>query len=87
MFNPDDLDASDRDINFNLGWFAHAIYINGDYPEVMKKNVAEKSKAQGYTKSRLPEFTPQEKLFINGKSVSVIKLFCVIGHAQYQILT
>ncbi|XP_052799780.1 lactase/phlorizin hydrolase-like isoform X2 [Mya arenaria] len=66
MFNPDDLEASDRDINFNLGWFAHPIYVNGDYPEVMKINVAEKSKIQGYNKSRLPEFTFQEKIFING---------------------
>jgi lactase-phlorizin hydrolase len=65
-YNPDDLDTSNRDINFNLGWFAHAIYVNGDYPEVMKRNVHEKSIKQGYKKSRLPEFTFQEKIFING---------------------
>ncbi|XP_060578197.1 lactase/phlorizin hydrolase-like [Ruditapes philippinarum] len=65
-YNPDDLDTSNRDINFNLGWFAHAIYVNGDYPEVMKKNVHEKSMKQGFKKSRLPEFTFQEKIFING---------------------
>ncbi|KAL4223206.1 hypothetical protein ACF0H5_016678 [Mactra antiquata] len=64
--NPEDLVASDRDVNFNLGWFAHAIYVNGDYPEVMKKNVAEKSKIQGLAKSRLPEFTRDEKEYING---------------------
>ena len=66
--NPDDLETSDRDINFNLGWFAHAIYVNGDYPEVMKKNVYDKSMKQGYKESRLPEFTFQEKIFINGNT-------------------
>ena len=66
IYNPEDLEASDRDINFNLGWFAHPIYINGDYPEVMKMNVATKSATQGYPKSRLPEFTFSEQLFING---------------------
>ena len=66
MYNPSDLEASDRDINFNLGWFAHPIYVNGDYPEVMKANVAEKSQLQGRQKSRLPEFTQQEKEYING---------------------
>lgn len=68
MYNPSDLETSERDLNFNLGWFAHPIYVNGDYPDVMKSNVAAKSKVQGYAKSRLPEFTLAEKLFINGKS-------------------
>lgn len=66
MYDPSDLETSDRDINFNLGWFAHPIYVNGDYPEVMKTNVAAKSRFQGYPKSRLPEFTFSEKLYING---------------------
>lgn len=69
MYNPDDLETVDRDINFNLGWFAHAIYVNGDYPGVMKTNVREKSMKQGYKKSRLPEFTPAEKMYINGEIV------------------
>lgn len=68
MYNPSDLETSERDLNFNLGWFAHPIYVNGDYPDVMKSNVAAKSKVQGYAKSRLPEFTLAEKLFINGKN-------------------
>lgn len=68
-FNPDDLETSDRDINFNLGWFAHAIYVNGDYPDVMKTNVRDKSLKQGYKKSRLPEFTQTEKMYINGENV------------------
>ena len=53
-------------MQFFLGWYAHPIFVNGDYPEVMKEKVKEKSKKQGYSKSRLPEFTQQEKQRING---------------------
>lgn len=37
--------------------FAHPIFSEkGDYPEVLKKKVSEKSKQEGYSRSRLPEF-------------------------------
>ncbi|XP_053375783.1 uncharacterized protein LOC123534954 isoform X1 [Mercenaria mercenaria] len=66
MYNPDDLEASDRATAFSFGWYAHPIYINGDYPEVMKNTISEKSRIQGYNESRLPEFTDEEKAEING---------------------
>ena len=62
----EDILASVRQIQFFLGWYAHPIFVNGDYPEVMKEKVKEKSTKQGYSKSRLPEFTQQEKQRING---------------------
>ena len=58
--NPEDVAAADRANEFFLGWFANPVYGNGDYPDVVKKMVGEKSKAQGLAKSRLPEFTPEE---------------------------
>ncbi|XP_071507223.1 lactase/phlorizin hydrolase-like [Diadema antillarum] len=64
--NQTSLDASDRALNFNIGWFAHPIFINGDYPEIMKTKVARKSAAQGFNQSRLPEFTEAEKAYIRG---------------------
>lgn len=39
---------------------------NGDYPEVMKKLVAERSKMEGFRRSRLPEFTKEEVEYIRG---------------------
>lgn len=52
--------AAERALQFKLGWFANPIFGNGDYPSVMKRKVADKSRRQGYPKSRLPEFTPEE---------------------------
>nr|XP_023020548.1 myrosinase 1-like isoform X1 [Leptinotarsa decemlineata]XP_023020549.1 myrosinase 1-like isoform X2 [Leptinotarsa decemlineata] len=62
---PEDKVATDTVLHFELGWFANPIY-NGDYPEIMKTRVAERSKREGRPKSRLPEFTEEEKAFIKG---------------------
>ena len=56
-------------MEFKLGWFANPIFVNGDYPEVMKTQVAAKSAAEGRNESRLPEFTELEKLLIQGKRI------------------
>jgi len=64
--NEDDIKAAERAMQFKLGWFAHPIYVNGDYPEVMKEMVAEKSAAQNLTDSRLPEFSEDDKERIVG---------------------
>ncbi|ESO84672.1 hypothetical protein LOTGIDRAFT_131756, partial [Lottia gigantea] len=61
-----DLDASYRALEFMLGWHGNAILDNGDYPDVMKQYIGEKSRRQGYTKSRLPEFTETEKAYNKG---------------------
>uniref|UniRef100_H2YTH9 beta-glucosidase n=1 Tax=Ciona savignyi TaxID=51511 RepID=H2YTH9_CIOSA len=50
-----------RATDFRLGWFAHPIYLTGDYPEKMKTQVAKKR-----TPSRLPVFTDAEKVEIAG---------------------
>ncbi|XP_006817623.1 lactase/phlorizin hydrolase-like [Saccoglossus kowalevskii] len=64
--NEEDVAAADRYMQFTMGWYAHPVFVNGDYPEVMKWQVANKSMEQGYNESRLPEFTEDEKAFIKG---------------------
>ncbi|NXO71925.1 LPH hydrolase, partial [Phainopepla nitens] len=62
----EDIEAARRFLQFLLGWFAHPIFKNGDYNEVMKIRIRERSLAQGLSKSRLPEFTESEKQRIKG---------------------
>ncbi|NXX06148.1 LPH hydrolase, partial [Larus smithsonianus] len=64
--NQEDVEAARRYLQFLLGWFAHPIFKNGDYNEVMKKRIRERSLAQGLEQSRLPEFTESEKQRIKG---------------------
>lgn len=64
--NPSDRKAAKVAQEFWVGWFANPIYVNGDYPQVMKDMVARKSRNQGYNESRLPAFTHEEKRWING---------------------
>ena len=78
----EDRQAAERAYQFMLGWFAHPIYVNGDYPQVMKDRIANKSTMQGLIKSRLPEFTDQEKKEIAGKTRCVI--ICV-KHQRFDI--
>ena len=43
----DFLKAAERGMAWNLGWFANPIYVNGDYPEVMKTLIANHSALEG----------------------------------------
>jgi beta-glucosidase/6-phospho-beta-glucosidase/beta-galactosidase len=63
----DDIAAADRGVQFQMGWFAHAIFIDGDYPQVMKDRIYQHSQALGLNYSRLPVFEEWEKRYINGK--------------------
>ncbi|XP_055494620.1 lactase/phlorizin hydrolase-like isoform X2 [Leucoraja erinacea] len=63
-----DVAAADRYLQFTLGWFAHPIFKNGDYPEAMKWAVGNKSELQHLPTSRLPQFTEKEKTYIRGSA-------------------
>lgn len=64
--NPDDLKASEIGNQFWLGQYANPVYVNGDYPEVMKVKIGNKSKHLNYSSSRLPAFSDSEKRYIKG---------------------
>lgn len=65
----EDQQASERALQFYLGWFMHPIYSrSGNYPKIMIDRIGELSKQQGFAKSRLPAFTPEEIKMIHKTS-------------------
>lgn len=59
-------EATKRAINFHLDFFAKPIFIDGDYPDVVKSQVTPMSKKQDDPSSRLPGSTEEEKKMIKG---------------------
>lgn len=53
--------AAERVRQFQFGKYLHTIFTDeGDYPQLLKERLEEQSKLEGYSKSRLPQFTPDE---------------------------
>lgn len=63
--SPEDIEAAEQRRQFEFGLYANPI-INFDYPQIVKQRIAERSKLEGFPRSRLPEFTLAEKLWIRG---------------------
>ncbi|KAI3356505.1 hypothetical protein L3Q82_017710, partial [Scortum barcoo] len=64
---PEDIAAADRYLQFMLGWFAHPIFVDGDYPETLKSQIEQKiNQCPLSAPARLPVFTPEEKQRIRG---------------------
>ncbi|KAM4749565.1 lactase-like protein isoform 2-T3 [Rhinophrynus dorsalis] len=81
IYNEKDIEAAERFIQFNLGWFANPLY-KGDYPQIMKEYIGQKSAHQGLSLSRLPSFTSQEKSYIKGTCD-----FLGVGHFTTRYIT
>jgi len=65
--NKKDVEAANRGMQFNLGLFGHPIFSkSGDFPDVVKENIAKRSQAEGFPRSRLPKFTDEEIQYIRG---------------------
>ncbi|XP_069695501.1 myrosinase 1-like isoform X2 [Periplaneta americana] len=63
----EDIESCDRHRQFNLGLYSHPIFsAKGDYPPVVKERIANNSKAEGFTRSRLPKFSTDEIQYIRG---------------------
>ncbi|KAK5638884.1 hypothetical protein RI129_013179 [Pyrocoelia pectoralis] len=62
-----DYEAADRARQFDFGLYAHPIFTPaGDFPEIFKKFIAERSRAEGHQQSRLPSFSESEIRNIRG---------------------
>lgn len=55
--SPRDIEATERYLQFCLGWFANPIYA-GDYPRVMKDHIGEPSHVR---KHQIPHNSPELK--------------------------
>ena len=73
-----DVDAAEKANQFDLGWYAQPIFGNGDYPDIMKWQVGNKSLESGLNESRLPEFTEEERQILKGKLWLVLYLQILI---------
>ncbi|CAG9835810.1 unnamed protein product [Diabrotica balteata] len=60
-----DICAAETKLQFQIGWFAHPIYI-GDYPEVMIERIRLNCDYNGYYNARLPVFSHSEIEYIRG---------------------
>ena len=65
--SPDDIEACERAQQMKVGWFAGPIFGNGDYPDILKAQLAKMSKMLGLDRSPLPRFTEEEKRYNRGR--------------------
>ncbi len=57
--NENDTESADIAFEFQVGMTANPIFSKeGDYPKIVKEKVAERSKALGLKRSKLPELSP-----------------------------
>ncbi|KFQ39625.1 Lactase-phlorizin hydrolase, partial [Mesitornis unicolor] len=64
--NSEDVRAAERYLQFMLGWFAHPIFVNGDYPYILKAQIQEVNQQCSTTVAQLPLFTEEEKYWVKG---------------------
>ncbi|XP_018335102.1 myrosinase 1-like [Agrilus planipennis] len=63
----DDKIAAERAIQMNYGWWVHPILsTTGGYPPLMQERIDALSKAQNFSRSRLPPLSEKEKRIIKG---------------------
>ena len=64
---PSHVAIAEQSQQFRLGLWASPIF-KGDYPEICKNIIGNRSEAQGFESSRLPPFTEEEKLILKGSA-------------------
>lgn len=61
----DDEEAAERQRQFECGIYYNPVF-KGDWPEIVKKRIRDRSLAAGFPRSRLPQFTREEIEYIKG---------------------
>ncbi|XP_062537023.1 myrosinase 1-like [Armigeres subalbatus] len=65
--NVTDLNAVDRALQFQIGWFAHPLFSEtGGYPPIMISDIGDHSLREGRSMSRLPEFSEEMTSYVRG---------------------
>lgn len=57
--DPSDIEATNRKMEHSFGWFAHPIFVNGDYSQLLKSMSEKKN-------TTIPKFTDYESTLIKG---------------------
>lgn len=65
---PEDLRATERFLHFMLGWFAHPIFVDGDYPATLRAQIQRINRQCPSPVAQLPEFTEAEKQLLKGSA-------------------
>lgn len=65
---PEDLGAAEHFLHFMLGWFAHPIFVDGDYPAALRAQIQQINKQCRSPVAQLPEFTEAEKQLLKGSA-------------------
>ena len=63
--DPSHVAMAERSQQFRLGYWAAPIFL-GDYPDIVRHVIGNRSEAQGFEASRLPPFSPEEKALLKG---------------------
>eukprot|EP00091_Calanus_sinicus_P010273 TRINITY_DN24023_c0_g1_i1.p1 TRINITY_DN24023_c0_g1~~TRINITY_DN24023_c0_g1_i1.p1 ORF type:complete len:156 (+),score=38.99 TRINITY_DN24023_c0_g1_i1:26-469(+) len=63
--DPTHVALAEQSQQFRLGIWANPIF-HGDYPDIVKHIIGNRSEAQGFEVSRLPEFSAEEKVLLKG---------------------
>ena len=73
---PENIEAAKRSFAFGKDWYAYPIFSkNGDYSDILKERLANVSKAEGRSVSRLPEFTPDEIIELRSRCTKRMPIF------------
>lgn len=66
--SPQDLAATERFLHFMLGWFAHPIFVDGNYPTTLRAQIQQVNQQCGGLLAQLPEFTAAEQQLLKGSA-------------------